>query len=292
MIERLSLNSLKYFYYVATYGSVTLAAQKLFVTQSAVSKQLKNLENDLGIDLFDRVNKTLVLTSKGEHLFSCCQQVFPKLDHCLLSLNKPQTLKQQLVLSCEPTIAMKWLIPRLVNFNQLEAGFEIVLLTGGGPIDFQSNAVDLALRRNDFDWGRGLYQEKIADEYMVAVRNASRKQHRTLLLSSSRPQLWNQLTHSNLLNDELLTYNQLVLDHFYLCIEACLSGLGTAIVSSYMVEQELANQSLQLVQPPVADSSSYHLLSATPFHEDSRKVQFKMWLQQQMLDSEATFSGM
>ena len=59
MIERLSLNSLKYFYYVATYGSVTLAAQKLFVTQSAVSKQLKNLENDLGIDLFDRVNKKL-----------------------------------------------------------------------------------------------------------------------------------------------------------------------------------------------------------------------------------------
>lgn len=80
MIERLSLNSLKFFYYVARYGSVTIAAKKLFVTQGAVSKQLKNLEEALGFTLFIREGKKLQLTDDGELLFDCCQQVFPQID--------------------------------------------------------------------------------------------------------------------------------------------------------------------------------------------------------------------
>ena len=59
MIERISLNSLKFFYFVAKYGSVTLAAKKLFVTQSAVSKQIYNLEEALNTSLFDRKIKRL-----------------------------------------------------------------------------------------------------------------------------------------------------------------------------------------------------------------------------------------
>lgn len=69
MIEKISLNSLRFFYYVAEHNSVTLASQKLFVTQSAVSKQIKNLEYALGIPLFNRVNKKLVLTANGNLLF-------------------------------------------------------------------------------------------------------------------------------------------------------------------------------------------------------------------------------
>ena len=64
MIEKISLNALKFFYYVAEYGSVTLASQKLFVTQSAVSKQIKNLEDTLDLSLFNRVNKKLSIIEK------------------------------------------------------------------------------------------------------------------------------------------------------------------------------------------------------------------------------------
>ncbi len=289
MIEQLSLNTLKYFYYVATHGSVTVAAQKLFVTQSAVSKQLKNLEQSLGIVLFDRVNKTLILTQNGEALLSCCQQVFTQLDNCLLTLKTPNVFTQQLVVSCEPTLAMKWLIPRLATFNQLQSGVDIVLLTSGGQVDFQASNVDIALRRNDFAWGGGIVHEKMADEYVVAVRSPNHQPSKRLLLSSSRPQLWQQLTHSKLLGDELLTYETVVLDHFYLCIEGALAGLGTAVVSSYMVEQELNNYLLQKVQPPIADSSSYHVLSATPFFEDDRKMIFKTWLKHEMQKSMQLF---
>lgn len=289
MIEKVPLNSLKAFYYVAAYGSVTIASQKLFVTQSAVSKQIKNLETFLDLTLFDRVNKKLVLTTEGTTLFTCCQQVFSKLDDCLIEITQQDHQKKQLVLSCEPTISMKWLIPRLAEFNALNHGFEIVLLTGGGAVDFQEKSIDIALRRNDFEWGSDIFHEKIAEEYVVAVRNIRTEQTNTVLLTSSRPNLWQQLHKSKLVNSEILSYEHMVLEHFYLCIEGCLAGLGTAIVSIFMVEKELSHQFLALVQPPVADGSSYHLLSYYPFHEDERKVIFKDWLKKEMQSSQEYF---
>ena len=289
MIEKISLNSLKFFYYVAQHGSVTLASQKLFVTQSAVSKQIKNLEDALGLILFDRVNKKLILTSNGSLLFACCQQVFARLDDCLVDLKNQQYEKKQLVLSCEPTISMKWLIPRLGDFNSLNYGFEIVLLTGGGIVDFQGKSIDIALRRNDFEWDKNIFHEKIIEEYIVAVRNTRTDQTNTLLLTSSRPHLWQHINKSKLVSSDILSYEHMVLEHFYLCIEGCLAGLGTAIVSIFMVEKEISHQFLELVHPPVADSSSYHLLSYYPFYEDERKVIFKNWLKIEMTRSKEQF---
>lgn len=289
MIEKISLNSLKFFYYVAQHGSVTLASQKLFVTQSAVSKQIKNLEDALGLILFDRVNKKLILTSNGSLLFACCQQVFAKLDDCLVDLKNQQYEKKQLVLSCEPTISMKWLIPRLAEFNSLNYGFEILLLTGGGIVDFQGKSIDIALRRNDFEWDKNIFHEKIIEEYIVAVRNTRTDQTNTLLLTSSRPHLWQNINKSKLVSSDILSYEHMVLEHFYLCIEGCLAGLGTAIVSIFMVEKEISYEFLELVHPPVADSSSYHLLSYYPFYEDKRKVIFKNWLKIEMTRSKEQF---
>ena len=289
MIEKISLNSLKFFYYVAQHGSVTLASQKLFVTQSAVSKQIKNLEDALGLILFDRVNKKLILTSNGSLLFACCQQVFARLDDCLVDLKNQQYEKKQLVLSCEPTISMKWLIPRLAEFNSLNYGFEILLLTGGGIVDFQGKSIDIALRRNDFEWDKNIFHEKIIEEYIVAVRNTRTDQTNTLLLTSSRPHLWQHINKSKLVSSDILSYEHMVLEHFYLCIEGCLAGLGTAIVSIFMVEKEISYEFLELVHPPVADSSSYHLLSYYPFYEDKRKVIFKNWLKIEMTRSKEQF---
>ena len=82
--------------------------------------------------------------------------------------------KKTLILSCEPTIAMKWLIPRLVQFKLRYPEIDISLLTGGGEADFKAQNIDLALRRNDFEWSKAIYSEKMADEYMVCV---SRHKH-------------------------------------------------------------------------------------------------------------------
>ncbi|ENX19959.1 hypothetical protein F892_02877 [Acinetobacter vivianii] len=285
MIERLSLNSLKFFYYVARYESMTIAAERLFVTQGAVSKQLKSLEEMLGFALFIREARKLRLTQQGEILFDCCQQVFQQLDQCLLQLQQQTDIKKNLVLSCEPTIAMKWLIPRLAQFKQLYPEFEVSLLTAGGEVDFRAQNIDLALRRDDFDWGTAVYSEKIADEQMLYVK-AKHEQStgNQVFISKSRPQLWKQFKRHH--QAQLKEMKAVSLEHFYLCIEACLAGLGTTVVSAYMVERELKYHLLQQVASGYADGSSYYLLSAQPFEEDVRKLLLRDWLRDEMQQSQ------
>ena len=286
MIERLSLNSLKFFYYVARYDSVTIAAEKLFVTQGAVSKQLKNLEEALGHRLFIRDGKKLQLTEDGLALFDCCEQVFPQIDQCIVQMTREKkNEKKTLILSCEPTIAMKWLIPRLVQFKLRYPEIDISLLTGGGEADFKAQNIDLALRRNDFEWGKAIYSEKMADEYMVGV---SRHNHLApmsqLFISSSRPKIWTQFKDAY--KAQFTHFQKVALEHFYLCIEACLAGLGATVASAYMVEKELDFQMLDMLTPIVQDGSTYYLLSASPFEDDPNKVIFKDWLIEEMRASQ------
>ena len=286
MIERLSLNSLKFFYYVARYDSVTIAAEKLFVTQGAVSKQLKNLEEALGHRLFIRDGKKLQLTGDGLTLFDCCEQVFPQIDQCLVQMTREKkNEKKTLILSCEPTIAMKWLIPRLVQFKLRYPEIDISLLTAGGEADFKAQNIDLALRRNDFEWGKAIYSEKMADEYMVCV---SRHKHLApmsqLFISSSRSKIWTQFKDAY--KAQFTHFQKVALEHFYLCIEASLAGLGATVASAYMVEKELDFQMLDMLSPIVQDGSAYYLLSASPFEDDPHKVIFKDWLIEEMRASQ------
>lgn len=89
--KRISLNSFKFFYYVAMYESATIASEKLSVTQGAVSRQIKNLEDTLNTTLFIRKGKNLELTSEGVLLLNCCQNIFHEIDKCLIKLNNSET---------------------------------------------------------------------------------------------------------------------------------------------------------------------------------------------------------
>lgn len=290
MIERLSLNSLKFFYYVARYQSVTEAAEKLFVTQSAVSKQLKSLEDSLGIEIFSREGRMLKLTQDGEVLFECCQQIFPQIETCLVHLKEKNKTKKNLILSCEPTIAMKWLIPRLANFKQKFPDIEVSLLTGGGDVDFNVQQIDLALRRDDFIWSNQIYSEKIADEYMLCVKKKDQLDiPENIFISASRAKLWHHFKKIH--HPQLGSMHTETLEHFYLCIEAALAGLGATIVSGYMVEREMDYQMLERLTNVYQDGSAYYLLSEFPFEDDIRKMHFKNWLIDEMQSSQFKFSS-
>lgn len=289
MIEKISLNSLKFFHFVAKYSSVTIAAKKLFVTQSAVSKQIYNLEETLNIKLFERKNKTLILTKEGEVLSSCSQVIFNQLDECLIGLTKNKVKTKQLILSCEPTISMKWLIPRLVEFKKLNHDFEVVLLTGGGVIDFEKNNIDIAIRRNDFDWGSHIFSEKIGDEYIVAVEASHVPKTKELLISKSRPKFLKKINQFFDLKEVLKKHTLTELEHFYLCLEGCLAGLGATIISIYMIEKELELKALDKLTPTIKDGSAYYLLSHTSFIEDPRKIIFLDWLKNEMIQSQINY---
>ncbi|AOM39981.1 LysR family transcriptional regulator [Xenorhabdus hominickii] len=149
MKELPPLNSLRAFEAAARYQSLVKAAEELCVTQGAVSRQIRRLEAILGITLFERRNRGIFLTPAGEKLKQTCQQAFELLASTLDELQQTSQ-GTPLIVSCEPTIMMKWLLPNLMKFKENYPDIEIHLVSGGGNIDFSRNSVNLAIRRNDF----------------------------------------------------------------------------------------------------------------------------------------------
>lgn len=286
--KRISLNSFKFFYYVAIYENATIASEKLNVTQGAVSRQIKHLEDTLNTTLFIRKGKSLELTSEGVLLLSCCQNIFHEIDKCLIKLNNTELDLNDLVISCEPTLCMKWLIPRLKNFNNQNYPFKIKVINDDGSLDFSH--VDISIRRDDFLWKEHIYNIKLMNEIMFFIQNPAQIGDH-VLISSSRPKFWGSLLKINSIRDKITHLNYKEFDQFYLCIEACLSGLGATFASGYMIENELKNQKLEPIIESFQDGSSYYLLSASPIVEDYRKVVFKNWLLEELNQTKKYLEG-
>lgn len=274
-----SLKALHYFAVAAQSGSFVRAGEALHVTHGAVSRQIARLEEQLGISLFERRNRAVFLTAQGQQLAQTCQRVFWQLEEQLEALTA-ETQSQSLVVSCEPTIAMKWLIPRLSDFKAKYPQINVQLIAAGGPIDWRQSGTMLALRRNDFQWPAHLHQHKLCDEYMgpvISPKQLLSAPNTTLLDAATRPNAWvqwQQLTgqHFNLKHKSY--------EHFYLSVQAAVAGLGAAMASFLMVQDELSNRQLNAPYGFVKDSSAYYLLSEQPFR--ANRAIFCQWLSEQI----------
>lgn len=278
------LTSLRFFDAAAKAGSFVKAAQELNVTHSAISRQIRLLEEDLGIALFERRNRAVFLTAKGQLLFETTRSIFEQLRESVEQI-KSHTFSDVVSVSCEPTIAMKWLIPRLTLFYQQYPHITVHLVAAGGEIDFSKTNVDLALRRNDFKWPDSLCAVKVCSEHMgVVVRpefNFQTDNHPiTLLSTTSRPtawQTWQQAKGIDLQANKVIRY-----EHFYLCIQGALAGQGAALASFLMVADEVQSKQLNVPYGFIQDNSAYYLLSPNPVELGSAAAIFTHWLIEQV----------
>ena len=271
-----SLTSLRFFNSAAKTGSFVSAAEQLHVTHSAVSRQIRLLEDELGIALFERRNRAVYLNEAGQYLYKTTSAIFEQLEETVTHLRSPLN-NPVLVVSCEPTIAMKWLIPRLSHFYALHPEITLHLVAAGGAIDFNKEGVDLAFRRNDFFWNKNIYATKICDEKIGAVIKPNNLHHsHKQLITLSRPQAWQDwFQYSGVVSNYTKTSEY---EHFYLAIQATLAGLGATIASFLMVQDELHNQQLVTINGFVKDNSSYYLLSPIEIAPDSKQEKFKNWI--------------
>lgn len=278
-----SLASFRFFEAAAQTGSFVKAADQLHVTHGAVSRQVRLLEEALGVELFERRNRAIFLNAAGRSLHATTFAVFEQLEGAVYRLQQ-SARDEVLVLSCEPTIAMKWLIPRLPAFHAENPDINLHLVAAGGPIDFARAGVDLALRRDDFHWGEDVYAEKICDEWVGPVSRA-KKSHKgqlegvRLLHSGSRPkawQTWERLSGVATRGSVRIDY-----EHFYLCVQAAVSGLGMAMASFLMVQDELVSGQLHAPYGFLRDGSGYCLLSAQSIEQDEKCMRFRNWLMAQ-----------
>ncbi|MDC9596301.1 LysR family transcriptional regulator [Xenorhabdus anantnagensis] len=276
-----SLNALRVFESAARYQSLVKASEELFVTQGAVSRQIRQLETALGVTLFERRNRGIFLTPAGEKLKQACQQAFGLLTLAIDGLQQTSQLTP-LVISCEPTIMMKWLIPKLMAFKADHPDIEIHLVSGGGHINFSRSSVNLAIRRNDFLWDKYYVAERLGREWIGPICLPDAENHvithqpLTLLHTHTRPEAWNDWMSG--VKQIIPKHHEHWFEHFYILLEAVMAGHGVGISSIYMIEQELSDKRISAPYGFIPDGSAYYLISPENFEANTPQTLFLEWL--------------
>lgn len=161
------LNALRAFEASARHLSFVKASEELSVTPAAVSHQVKRLEEYLGLPLFRRLRRGLLLTESGQSLLSELREVFLGLDKAMERVIDSGS-RGTITLSVAPTFAVMWLIPRLQKFYTLHPDIDVRISTSLGLVDFQRDDFDAAIRLGSGHWF-GLEEIKLFDESVTPM---------------------------------------------------------------------------------------------------------------------------
>jgi LysR family glycine cleavage system transcriptional activator len=145
------LNPLRAFEAAGRLQSIRRAAEELMVTPGAVSRQVQRLETYLGVRLFRRDPREIVLTSEGEQYLAAISRHFDGIREETLKLTGKKTI-EILRVHAYTTFSMKWLIPKLSSFHQANPTTEVRLTTSNETVDFERENVDGAIRLGDGNW--------------------------------------------------------------------------------------------------------------------------------------------
>lgn len=247
-----SLNALRAFEAVARQRSISRAADELNVTQGAISRHIKTLEEALGLILLTRGTKESVPTHDGAQLADGLSTAFG-LIRSTIGRMKPGPL----TLSCSSSMTMCWLLPRMPGFYAKHPEIEIKLDMNYDRVDFTQDDVSIAIRNNTIEPPKTAVIRQLGAEWIGPVcspeylkANPLTKYadfgHAALLKTMTRPDAWNDWFDTVDGTPPDLT-NLRSFQHFYEMIQAAACGLGVAIVPEVLALEEL--KSGRLVAP-------------------------------------------
>ena len=162
-----SLNGLRAFEAAARHMSFTRAAVELNVTQTAISHQIRRLEEQLGLTLFVRRNRTLELTREAQDYLPSIRSAFADLHRATAKLRRSDH-EGRLTVSTTASLATKWLVSRVAAFQDANPGIEVRITTSTHLVDFQREEVDIAVRYGHGIWP-GLRAHWLMAEHIFPV---------------------------------------------------------------------------------------------------------------------------
>ncbi|MFQ6022937.1 MAG: transcriptional regulator GcvA [Acidiferrobacterales bacterium] len=168
MVHRLpSLNALRAFESAGRHLSFTKAADELHVTPAAIGHQVKSLEMDLGVRLFQRLNRALILTEAGHAMLPGLEEVFYRLTEVVEQFRR-RDADRPLTVSVSPSLAAKWLLPRLERFRELHPEIDVRIDATNRLVDLVRDPVDIGLRYGPGEYP-GLHVDRLMDEEVFPV---------------------------------------------------------------------------------------------------------------------------
>lgn len=249
------LNALRAFEAAARLGSLSEAARELHVTHGAISRQVKQLEEQLGVGLFVKEGRGVKLTDAGARLRDAASEAFERLRSTCAELQR-QTAEAPFVLGCPGSLLARWFIPRLDRLNRELPELRLQLSASEGELDPRRPGLDATLWYAEPPWPADMRVFELAAERIGPVlspyhprcadlRGAppSAVLDETLLHTASRPQAWPNWARQQGLDPARLRLGQ-SFEHLYFLLEAALAGLGVAIAPQQLVADDLRQRRL------------------------------------------------
>ncbi|RXT55542.1 LysR family transcriptional regulator [Bosea sp. Tri-44] len=275
-----SLNALRAFEAAARHLNFRVAADELGVTQGAVAQHVRGLESDLGLKLFERQPRLLALTSAGRSYATHVAHAFALLAEATDNL-RPQPLR--LTISATPSIAAKWLVPRLPDFTAAHPQLELNILASDALANFQSDGVDIAIRQGRPPFGPGLTADLLFEHEIVAachpsLRPAEEELARLPLLRDGHD-LWPEFFERALGRPMPLTIRSTRFNQTALAIDAAIAGQGIALASRFLIEPDLAAGRLALATPAnMRGGLDFYVVCARRPRHPEQATLVKAWL--------------
>jgi LysR family glycine cleavage system transcriptional activator len=286
------LRALTAFEAAARLGSFRLAAEELGITRSAISHQIKALEDVLGLSLFSREARRPELTPPGQSYYPVVREAFDQIEAQTIAL-KPASNDNELTVQVYVTVALKWLIPRLHDFEKRYPDMRVRLSTAYFDWDFDEGKVDAAfiLARK---MGGGHYYNKLFSSMLTPVcspallegPNAIRTpadlaKHKLLYVYTAEEDWHIWLEAAGVKGVELS--NRLALDSYILAQEAAIDGRGVAMTIGPFAQDEI--KSGRLVQPfslMVPHRHSWQFCCEAAHRLKPKIKRFESWLLEQV----------
>ncbi|MGR5499981.1 LysR family transcriptional regulator [Vibrio sp. DNB22_10_4] len=276
MKQHVALKSLYSFVAVAELGSMTMAAERLFVSHSAVSQAIKSLETQLDTKLFHRLGRTVSLTREGKAYY---REVAPALEKIVRASETLLKRKhdERLTINMVNSLALHWWIPRVEKLQQAIPNLDARISNLIGPFDLEREGVDVAIVHGKIDDWQQYYCEKLGDDELVMVCSPSLLE--TLpsddltTLVSNNPIIW--VTNDRRKHDwevwsqahalsipsspRSLTFNASVQ-----AIHAAIRSLGLLVTHRLFIKDEVDNQLLVEVGKAVVNPHQEYYFTCPP----------------------------
>ena len=297
-----SLSALRAFEAAGRHLSFSRAATELFVTQSAISRQIRSLEDYLGTLMFRRFNRRLELTEAGATYLATMKDCFDRLEDATVRIrSKPS--REQLNISVLPTFAIRWLVPRLPAFTEAHPDIDVRMAMSSEPVDFNRDEVDVAIRvgRADRatdvsgtpDSATRVRLDRLFPDVLVPVCSATHQREspplrspkdltdHVLLHTTTRRNAWEEWSEAMGVA-KVTSVRELWFGHFFMTHQAACEGRGIAVLPLVFVADDLASGRLvEAIERPIASGEWYYMLCRENQARGRNLALFREWIDEE-----------
>ncbi|MEX2199949.1 MAG: transcriptional regulator GcvA [Dongiaceae bacterium] len=293
------LKSLRYFASAARHLSLSKAADELHVTHSAISHQIKALEEHLGVKLFRRQGRGLRLTESGQAYWPQVQDCFDRLADASLKLARRKTAGP-LTVSCMPSFAARWLVPHLGPFRARHPDIDVRIAADERVVDFARDEVDVAIRHGLGKWPGVAVDRLLSETHFPvcspkllegpdAIREpADLFKHSLLRDYDWRGNFWQDWFRAAGLG-EIDFGHALSFNNSALMVQAAIDGLGVALTQQILVGDDL--KAGRLVKPfelQIETDYAYWVVMPLPYRERPKVAAFRNWIIEELTGQVST----